>query len=149
MKRKIKLRDLTKEQWDKHIVSLCKLNKGKNCDNCIFQWVCCEDSILRASWINHKEMYNDKFLDQEVEIDIPDILDEEEKRYLSAVIKPFRYRVVSIAKIGYNDRYFISIRIQSKFTLSKMEHTDLPIFNTDMYKGMENNKDYTLEELGL
>lgn len=149
MKKTIKLRDLTKEQWDKNRDSLCKLNKGENCDNCIFQWVCCEDSILRASWINHKEIYSDKFLNQEIEIEAPDILDEKEKEYLSNVIKPFRYRVVSIAKIGYNDRYFISIRIQSKFTLSKMGHTDLPIFNTDMYEGMESNKEYTLKELGL
>ena len=77
------------------------------------------------------------------------ILTKEEKEYLSNIIKPFRHRVISIIKIGYNDRYFISIRIQSKFTLSKIELTNLPIFNTDMYKGMESNKDYNLKDLGL
>lgn len=77
------------------------------------------------------------------------ILTKEEKKYLSNIIKPFRHRVISIAKIGYNDRYFISIRIQSKFTLNKIELTNLPIFNTDMYKGMESNKDYNLKDLGL
>lgn len=77
------------------------------------------------------------------------ILTKEEKEYLSNIIKPFRHRVISIAKIGYNDRYFISIRIQSKFTLSKIELTNLPIFQNNMYKGMKSNKDYTLDELDL
>ena len=77
------------------------------------------------------------------------ILTKEEKEYLSNVIKPFRDRVFCIVKIGYNDKYFISIKIQSKFTLRKIEHTDLPIFQNNMYQGMESNKDYTLKELDL
>ena len=149
MKRKIKLRDMTKEQWDANRDSLCKFKTMQSCDECIFKWVNCLKSSYKELWIYHKDLYSEKFLNQEVEIDIPNILTKEEKEYLSNIIKPFRHRVISIAKIGYNDRYFIAIRIQSKFTLSKMEHTDLPIFNTDMYKGMENNKDYTLKELGL
>lgn len=77
------------------------------------------------------------------------LLKKEEREYLSAVIKPFRDKVISIEKIGYNDKYFISIEIQSKFTLRKMEYTNLPIFENNMYEGMESNKDYTLKELDL
>lgn len=150
MKRKIKLRDLSKEQWDKNRDSLCKLNKGENCNNCIFQWVCCEDSILRASWINHKEMYSDKFLNQEVEIEAPDILDKVEKKYLRNIIKPFRDRVIYIKKVKsyYNDAYFISINISSKY-IPEGEIICFPFFNNKMYEGMEDRKEYTLEELGL
>lgn len=145
MKRKIKLRDMTKEQWDSYKRNVCRCL----CTDCPIKAGKCFLSTDETSWVNNKDMYSNKFLDQEVEIETPDILDEAEKRYLRAVIRPFRDRVISIAKIGYNDRYFIAIKIQSKFTLSKMEHTDLPIFNTDMYEGIESNKDYTLKELGL
>ncbi len=75
MKRKIKLRDMTTEQWDKNMFSLCKLNMHENCDSCIFKGVNCGESFFRNSWIHHKDFYSDKFLDQEVEIETPDILD--------------------------------------------------------------------------
>lgn len=150
MKRKIKLRDLTKEQWDKNRDSLCKLNKGENCDNCIFQWVCCEDSILRASWVNHKDLYSDKFLNQEVEIEMPNILDKVEKKYLRNIIKPFRNRVIYIKKVKCdNNNYFISIKISSELAQSGEEKICFPFFQNEMYKEMETNKEYTLKELGL
>lgn len=150
MKKKIKLKDLTKEQWDTNRNSLCKLDKGENCDKCIFQWVGCDDSILRSSWINHKEMYSDKFLNQEVEIEAPDILDEVEKEYLSNIIKPFRDRVISIEKVGcINNKYFIGIKINSKLVDYGEEYLSLPFFQNKMYKGMEVDKNYTLEALGL
>ena len=51
-----KLRDLNPEEWAKW--------KNKNCDSnicgkCIFNNVAC------YSWVNHKDLYSDKFLDQE------------------------------------------------------------------------------------
>nr|DAU13577.1 MAG TPA: Photosystem I reaction centre subunit IV / PsaE [Caudoviricetes sp.] len=72
-----------------------------------------------------------------------EILDEEEKEYLSAVIKPFRYKIEYIAKHGGNKEYIdICIRNDSKIIF--------PYFKSGtMYKGMELNKKYTLEELGL
>lgn len=150
MKRKIKLRDMTKEQWDKNRDSLCKLDKSENCDKCIFQWVGCDDSILRSSWINHKNLYSDKFLDQEVEIEAPDILNEEEKEYLNAVIKPFRNRDIYIKKVKCaNNNYFISIKISSELAQSGEEKIYFPFFQNDMYKRMEINRDYTLKELDL
>lgn len=74
------------------------------------------------------------------------ILDEEEKEYLSHVIRPFRDRIKSIVKCPYFDgkKYWIDIN------LIREESMSFPIFNKNtMYKGMELDKEYTLEELGL
>ena len=78
------------------------------------------------------------------------ILDDAEKAYLSAVIKPFRDRVKSICKVNYlgvssSGYQYIFI------TLSDGSYNiDLPIFKRDsMYKGMTGGRDYTVEELGL
>lgn len=71
------------------------------------------------------------------------ILDETEKRYLSNVIKPFRDKVKAIEKVSYS-REFIKIYIKED------EPTILPYFEKGtMYKGMKENKEYTLKELGL
>lgn len=71
------------------------------------------------------------------------ILDDEERAYLSAVIKPFREKVLSIDKIQDEPWEFICIKL-------KYEEIDFPDFKQGtMYEGMEPNKDYTLEELGL
>lgn len=141
--KKIKLRDITPKQWDKNKDSLCKLYKGKKCDSCIFELMFCTPSSARNSWINHKDMYSDKILNQKVEIDI---LNKAEKEYLSNVIKPFRDRVISIEKVGYNDNCFISIIING----TGKERINLPFFKEDtMYQGMESDKEYTIEVLGL
>lgn len=97
MKRKIKLRDMTKEQWDSYKINVCMYL----CTDCPIKAGKCFLSNNEYSWINNKDMYNDKFLDQEIEIDIPDILTKEEKEYLSAVIRPFRNKVIYIRKYFY------------------------------------------------
>lgn len=75
------------------------------------------------------------------------VLGEAEKKYLSAIIKPFRSRVKYIAKIGtLNDfKQFIHIGFYNG------EYINLPNFNknTGMYRSMEGDKLYSLEELGL
>lgn len=73
------------------------------------------------------------------------ILDDAEREYLSAVIKPFRKKVMDVVKIQYSgERQAIRIRI------SCGDCTELPFFkNNTMYKGMEVGKYYTPEELGL
>lgn len=147
MKKKIKLRDMTAKQWDNNRTSLCNLFSDGYCENCVFQWVGgCSDSFYRSSWINHKDCYSDKILDREIEIEVPDILDEEEKEYLSAVIKPFRNRISNIRKYKRISDSFECIIIELKY----QEKFNLPRFKGNtMYKGMEIGKDYTLEELGL
>lgn len=71
-----------------------------------------------------------------------EILDEKEKEYLSAVIKPFRDRIEYIMKVEDVLEY-IAIYL-------KNERLPFPYFDKGtMYKGMELNKKYTLKELDL
>lgn len=78
------------------------------------------------------------------------ILDEKEKEYLSAVIRPWRDKVIDIRKmreheIKKKNAEFIRIRLNDIGTV-----TDLPYFKAGtMYKGMELDRPYTLEELDL
>lgn len=77
----------------------------------------------------------------------PNILDEKEKDYLSAVIKPFRDDIKYIVKFKrYSDE-----KEYIYMTMKKDDdYCELPIFEKGtMYRGMELNKHYTLEELGL
>nr|DAE64108.1 MAG TPA: hypothetical protein [Caudoviricetes sp.] len=74
------------------------------------------------------------------------VLEDAEKEYLSAVIKPFREKVKYIEKCGYvyTDKQFIRIKICGD------DYMNFPNFKTNaMYKGMELRREYTLEELGL
>ena len=73
------------------------------------------------------------------------ILDNIEKNYLSNIIKPFRDRIDYIAKVNLsNRREYILIKMKNYELIS------LPFFTAGtMYKGMENDKDYTLKELSL
>lgn len=153
MKKRIKLRDLTKEQWDNCNSDICSTIR---CENCMFYKVYCGTTLEKKSWFNNKDLYSDKFLDQEIEIEVPDSLDEVEKQYLSNVIKPFRNRAVSISKkiINFENKenkifYYIRIKIESKTGIFCNEFISLPYFNNEMYEGMEVNKEYTLEDLGL
>lgn len=76
----------------------------------------------------------------------PPILDDVEKAYLSAVIKPFRKDVECIVKFKRypGEKEYIYI------TMKRDGYCCLPLFKKDtMYKGMEVNKRYTLKELGL
>lgn len=73
------------------------------------------------------------------------IIDDIEKAYLSAVIKPFRKDVRSITKQKNNEGYeWLRIIVEDNNPLV------LPGFKKEtMYKGMHAYKEYTLEELGL
>lgn len=78
----------------------------------------------------------------------PEILDEVEKRYLSNVIRPFRDKVEYICKYHHTsvtNEEFICICFFNSNGLML-----LPYFKEhSMYKGMELDKNYTLEELGI
>lgn len=101
----------------------CKL--GDHCDECRaenIKWLCSE----------YKEP----------------ILDDEEREYLSAVIKPFRKDVEYIVKLPKFE--WIQEAIYIHIGRSWRGNIELPTFKKGMmYKGMEINKRYTLEELGL
>ena len=73
-----------------------------------------------------------------------EILDEEEKEYLSNVIKPFRDKVEYIIKFDSLPEEYISI------WLPEHETADWACLRRGtMYEGMEIEKKYTLEEVGL
>ena len=72
------------------------------------------------------------------------ILDEKEREYLSAVIRPWRNRVTSITKVCIDsERSFIGMKIEDS------DASWLPYFKGGMYKGMEADREYTLKELNL
>ena len=67
--KKKKLRDLTIDEYDKW----CDANKcyccyGSNNSKCIFTNVLCNPR-LGDCWIYNKDLYSDKFLDQEIEVE--------------------------------------------------------------------------------
>lgn len=78
------------------------------------------------------------------------ILDDVEKEYLSNVIKPFRNRIICIIKNKCLPDEYLRIHLKHYTGKDANEIIYLPYFkNGSMYKGMEINKEYTLEELEL
>ena len=89
------------------------------------------DKIIKIEEPEYKTVYESKV----------EILDEVEKRYLRGVIRPFEVKYIEKGTTRYAE--FIYIKL-------KKEHISLSDFEPNtMYKGMEINKKYTLEELGL
>ena len=141
-----KLRDVTPDEYSDWYK--CRTCIVRMCSNCPFKDVECAPHSHRC-WVSHKDLFIDKFLDQTIEVEVPEILTKEEKEYLSAVIKPFRDRVICIKKVSstlYDDREFIEITIDNLFA----KRFDFPYFKKNsMYRDMESDRKYTLEELGL
>lgn len=100
-----------------------------DCEKCLFCKGCAK---LKIDWL--LEEYKEP------------ILDDKEREYLSAVIKPFKKRITSIQKVYYlGNSAFIVI------SMNDGEHIFLPYFNLNsgMYQRMEIDKEYTLKELCL
>lgn len=148
MKIKKKLKDLTLREFIDWKKENCK-----KCKNCIFRDIEC-NGYSNNCWINNKDIYSDKFLNQEIESET-DILSEKEKEYLKSIIRPFKDRVVSIEKRkNINSEgtfYYIAIAIKSVVIDCLSETIYFPYFKPEskMYEGMELDKEYTLKELGL
>lgn len=76
-----------------------------------------------------------------------EILDKTEKEYLANVIRPFRHKIKTIEK---TTRISVSSLCYLNILLENNDMANLPDFKKNsMYKGMEENKEYTLKELGL
>lgn len=110
--------------------------------------------FLTNYYINKKgaekaiDQYN-KWLLEEYD---PHILDDIEKKYLSNVIKPFRDRIINIAKVDCgNGAYHISVAMHSNVWKSGKDAIVFPDFSYSlkMYKNMKLNYCYSLKELGL
>lgn len=103
------------------------------------------DSNIRS---NYGQTYIEDILDWMSQPYKEPILNDVEKDYLSAIIKPFRKKVNYISKIekgSSTEEQFIKIVVNFD------EYVNLPYFNKSsrMYMGMEPFRKYTLEELGL
>lgn len=99
-----------------------------NCGSCFL------GKIIKIEEPEYKTVYETK----------GEILDEAEKRYLRGVIRPFRDKVTYIRKFVYSTGDAkIDIVVENWYIC-------LPTFpKNQMYKNMEDDKEYTLEELGL
>ena len=111
----------------------CTVNEIRTgCDDCP-EWRNCRECYLKnLEWLNQE--YKDP------------ILDDVEREYLSAVIKPFRKKVSCIrkSKDARKGKNYIKIEFCDG---DRMFFPNLS--NDEMYKGMEPDRNYTLEELGL
>ena len=74
------------------------------------------------------------------------VLDDVEREFLSATIKPFRKMIAYIVK----DQDFDDGKQCIRIILQNGDGMHFPYLDDDaMYKGMEVNKEYSLEELDL
>lgn len=101
-----------------------------------------------------KKIYKD-ITCKEVILEIKEsLLDDEEKKYLSAIIRPIKDRVINIEKTkvsrGKKEYCYLSIGVKSIIPKNISEYILLPCFKKDtMYKKLEYDTKYTLEDLGL
>ena len=107
------------------------------------------NSNYYVSFKNNDSLYFYFFTVHDLE-EVKDILDSGEKEYLSNVIKPFKHKVKGIRKGEFynnedeQEKEYITIYIKNDFSIY------LPNFKKNtMYKNMEINKAYKLEELRL
>lgn len=73
------------------------------------------------------------------------ILDKKEKEYLSYVIRPFRDNIKCLYKKKHDDSEFIEFKFNDGYEFMRFPNFE----KGTMYKGMEANRKYSLEELGL
>ena len=139
-----KIKDLTKEELEK----ICRKNINRlrieNCKNCIFyqQNIC----ITRAL----KAIAGTNFLDREVDIPQPHILDKQEHDYLRAVIKPYKVKYIHKFETRSGNHFIQIVVVNSSVRCGLPAGLSIPYFTKDtMYKGMEANKKYTIEDLEL
>ena len=133
-----RIRDLTKEEMENQGFMLMLHQMGKGDEN----------GITPCKVIHFDKSVND-FLN--TEIDIPDkhILDKEEHDYLRAVCKPYKVKYIKKFETSLGSQ-FIGIVVKSSVYCGLAGCWSLPFFTKDtMYKGMEVDKEYSIQELEL
>ena len=78
--------------------------------------------------------------------EIKELLNEKERKFLTGFVELYRDKIIKIKKIGIRNKdiEFVCLYIKNGPNIK------LPIYKKGtMYKGMEIDKGYTLEELGL
>ena len=106
------------------------------------------DKILaRGQYIPSVKRWLDKEHEQE------QILNNAEKKYLSAVIKPFRDKVNFICKVNYHNNPEVDVYKAQHIVIGLNDNSPevvLPLFKAGtMYKGMVAGHVYMIEDLGL
>ena len=113
---------------------------------------CSIDTLLRGKMVNGYckgficEGCRERVLKWLLEETKEPVLDDVEKEYLSAVIKPFRNHVTSVRKWFNGIDYQIIISLDHSDNLCQLPRFPL---SSEMYKGMDSKKWYSLQELGL
>ena len=96
-------------------------------------------------WFSISSTLN-KLLNDQYKVAKMPILDDVERKYLANVIKPFRNRIKHFYKYPCANGDSEAIAAITK----DFDYLDFPRFKKgSMYKGMEVDKEYSLEELGL
>lgn len=91
MKIKKKLKNLTCEEFSKWKYQNCRYFNANNltCSSCLFNKIICNSSD--GCWVDNKELYSDKFLDQEIEIETNIKISYEEKVLLKNLDKKYKW----------------------------------------------------------
>ena len=115
----------------------------------------CDKPIGLKNWFNERDLLELGINKVEIPtyteyIPLKPILDDKEKEYLSAVVMPYKKKIKYIAKeklccSNGKSKEYIAISFPNV-----IDSFDLPLFKPNvMYKGMELDKEYSLEELRL
>ena len=114
--------------------------------------LCNSDKLLELAGIDLTEVYAANYYENKKSLvdwllqDYKEpILEEDERKYLSDVIRPFRKEVATISKFNaFDGSQYIYIEMKDR------RGSNLPTFpKGTMYKGMKAGKHYSLKELGL
>lgn len=117
--------------------------------------LCNSDELLKLAGIDLTEVYKANYYENKKSLvdwllqDYKEpILEEDEREYLAAVIRPFKENVCTVCK-----KYIQSCSgLSYEYIVVKLnaERWGFPKFvEGTMYKGMKLDKEYSLEELGL
>lgn len=136
---KIKLRDMTIEDMKVFDEKVC----GKIlCSECIFSKVPCENDNC---WVRHKELYSDEFLNQEIDLPEHYLLTEKDRAFLLDKIREIDYDIIGVVKTRFD-----MIEIQLRWGINQIFRIQYPPFkNNYMFRNLEKDKLYSLEDLGL
>lgn len=143
---KIVFNNLTDEKFKEMKDYICK--KQKNCKRCIFNGTHC--GLYANDIAAYRKTLDDEILNKEFKIKDEILLNDKEKEYLKAVIKPFRNRVIYIEKINVISFQYIKIVVEALSENSFCDIICLPKFKTGtQYKFLKLDIQYKLEDLGL
>lgn len=143
---KIVFNNLTNQKFKEMKDYICK--KQKNCKRCIFNGTHC--GLYANDIAAYRKTLDDEILNKEFKIKDEILLNDKEKEYLKAVIKPFRNRVIYIEKINNVSFQYIKIVVEALSENSFCDIICLPKFKTGtQYKFLKLDIQYKLEDLGL